>query len=715
MQLIPIEKWTSTGNSKASQIKELHNLKFDIPRSYILEVDTTTAIDIQIERLDISVLLEGIHYVVRSSVSKEDQMITSMAGMYLSLVNIELSNLKDAIKKVYQSYGNTVTLERHELILIQEMIVPDYSGILFTKNPLNQSNEILIEYCEGNGSEKIQQGANPMRLYYKAGKFIAKDKNVPPSIFEMLCKKSKVLERHFSVALDIEWAIVGSRIYWLQARPITSNSSMTMYDNTISKNYLPGMIKPLVYDINIPLINGAWIKILSEIIGPINIKPESLAKAFYYRTYFNMGVLGSIFKQIGFRADFLEKLQGITQPELEVPFRPTRTLFKNSFRGVMFYLRAQRTYHDITGMLEKYHEKSILIERKIEAATSFKDLENCFSALRDHLAIGAYYKILIPLMNIAKQRKYVNQIKQLEIDMGESFFSEQNSLYNPSTFISRHKSDWNEDINSQFLNRFGHFSDNNNDFSIHTWMEKPEMVASLFSSGKCSKPVMKDVSRRLIRKKRKADQGNFKVNQLTYYYNYAYSLFRKLFLEWGNTLLQNGLIDAIDDVFYLNYLTLIDLSYRKLSAESLRKKVKSIKHEFESLTDIQLPAKIYGEEDPIPITEHAKSTRYIGVPVSKGRVRGKIRKITSVSDISKIDVTDIVVIPHSDMSFEPVLNKAKALLIESGGMLSHMGILAREMSVPAITSIESIMGIADRTLVSIDCYIGEVIVLEEST
>ena len=55
---------------------------------------------------------------------------------------------------------------------------------------------------------------------------------------------------------------------------------------------LPGQIKPLVWDVNIPLLNGTFIQLFSEITGKLEINPEELTKAFHYRIYLNMLLMG---------------------------------------------------------------------------------------------------------------------------------------------------------------------------------------------------------------------------------------------------------------------------------------------------------------------------------------------------------------------------------------------------------------------------------------
>ena len=63
----------------------------------------------------------------------------------------------------------------------------------------------------------------------------------------------------------------------------------------MAREMLPGLIKPLIWSVNIPLVNGAWVRILTELIGPNTLDPLALARQFHYRAYFNIGAFGEIF------------------------------------------------------------------------------------------------------------------------------------------------------------------------------------------------------------------------------------------------------------------------------------------------------------------------------------------------------------------------------------------------------------------------------------
>ena len=71
---------------------------------------------------------------------------------------------------------------------------------------------------------------------------------------------------------------------------------------------------------------------------------------------------------------------------------------------------------------------------------------------------------------------------------------------------------------------------------------------------------------------------------------------------------------------------------------------------------------------------------------------------------------DVLIIPYSEVGWTPLFGRAGAVVAESGGMLSHSAIVAREYSIPAVVSVSGACRLANGTLVSVDGYQGEVVI-----
>jgi pyruvate,water dikinase len=136
------------------------------------------------------------------------------------------------------------------------------------------------------------------------------------------------------------------------------------------------------------------------------------------------------------------------------------------------------------------------------------------------------------------------------------------------------------------------------------------------------------------------------------------------------------------------------------------------KKEILQYSDIELPGIIYGDREP-PLRSSSKSS-FAGVATSRGYYRGRVKVINGISEYGKMSPGDILVIPYSDIGLAPLFAKAGAIISESGGILSHCSIIAREYKIPAITAVTGACSLIDNTLVAVDGYRGEIIVHEES-
>jgi len=170
----------------------------------------------------------------------------------------------------------------------------------------------------------------------------------------------------------------------------------------------------------------------------------------------------------------------------------------------------------------------------------------------------------------------------------------------------------------------------------------------------------------------------------------------------GDELVKAGILPHRNEVFYLTRdeigeilgkgLALPQPEYAGLAA--MRKK------EMDDVKDVILPSVIIGEEAPEYDMNEKKSFR--GVGTSPGRYTGKIAVISGISDFHKMEKGDVLVIPFSDVSWTPLLVHAGAIISEAGGILSHCSIIAREMSIPAIVSVDNALCLKDGMRVTVD-------------
>ncbi|MFI5496081.1 PEP-utilizing enzyme [Actinoplanes sp. NPDC051859] len=72
------------------------------------------------------------------------------------------------------------------------------------------------------------------------------------------------------------------------------------------------------------------------------------------------------------------------------------------------------------------------------------------------------------------------------------------------------------------------------------------------------------------------------------------------------------------------------------------------------------------------------------MPSSPGRARGPARLVRSVDDFARVRHGDVLVCRSTDPAWTPLFRLAAAVVTETGGILSHAAIVAREYGIPAV-------------------------------
>ncbi len=201
---------------------------------------------------------------VRSSATAEDLPDASFAGQQETYLNIRgEKNLLDAVQRCWASlYGARAIYYRAKqgfdhrsvniAVVVQELVRSEKAGVMFTSHPVTGEDVSIIEGSWGLGEAVVSGSVSPDKYVYdlRSGKVIdrlisnkrfqivsdgdhgTKTVEVPEELREApllsddevakLAKYGKIAENHYGVPQDVEWAIVGSTIYILQSRPITT-------------------------------------------------------------------------------------------------------------------------------------------------------------------------------------------------------------------------------------------------------------------------------------------------------------------------------------------------------------------------------------------------------------------------------------------------------------------------------------------------------------
>jgi pyruvate,water dikinase len=101
-----------------------------------------------------------------------------------------------------------------------------------------------------------------------------------------------------------------------------------------------------------------------------------------------------------------------------------------------------------------------------------------------------------------------------------------------------------------------------------------------------------------------------------------------------------------------------------------------------------------------------------GLAASRGVYEGPARRVFSPSEFDRIVKGDVLVTESTTEAFNILLPLLGGIVTDSGGLLSHSAIVAREYGIPGVVGTREATGrIADGARVRVDGNAGEVTVL----
>lgn len=211
---------------------------------------------------------------VRSSATAEDLPDASFAGQQETYLNIRGdAAVVEAVQMCWASlYGARAIYYRAKqgfddrtvniAVVVQQLIRSEKSGVMFSSHPVTGEPLTIIEGSWGLGEAVVSGSVSPDKYVYDrrlrkvfdrmiskkeymivpVGDHgtelveIPKDRQDEPILsdteVEALAAFAEISEEHYNVPQDIEWAIVGSTIYILQSRPITTIGMSTKAKGT---------------------------------------------------------------------------------------------------------------------------------------------------------------------------------------------------------------------------------------------------------------------------------------------------------------------------------------------------------------------------------------------------------------------------------------------------------------------------------------------------
>lgn len=201
-------------------------------------------------------------YAVRSSAIGEDGTQASFAGQHDTFLGVTPAKIPRRILDCWLSAYNENALAYRESmglspvppgmgVVIQKMVKASLSGVIFTQDPTSTiTHSMVIEVVAGLGETLVSGRTNPSTYFVeKASGLVLHEElcrqtirmslspmggtrtykpraltpKLPPTILKRLVHTAQTIENNYYGPMDIEWATQGSKVYVLQARPMTTD------------------------------------------------------------------------------------------------------------------------------------------------------------------------------------------------------------------------------------------------------------------------------------------------------------------------------------------------------------------------------------------------------------------------------------------------------------------------------------------------------------
>jgi pyruvate,water dikinase len=191
-----------------------------------------------------------------------------------------------------------------------------------------------------------------------------------------------------------------------------------------------------------------------------------------------------------------------------------------------------------------------------------------------------------------------------------------------------------------------------------------------------------------------------------YYLNRLYTL------QLARYYVEEGIISAEADIWFLKIADLQSFINKKISSDELKALVEKNKLYYNSFRNYNSEGEIGGAFYR-SATVTAKS-ELKGIGCNSGVTSGTARVIEDFSEIASIELGDILVTKFTDTGWTRKFAILKGIVTEYGGTLCHAAIVAREYGIPCIVSATDITKkIKDGSLIRIDGGSGAIEILGE--
>ena len=634
--------------------------------------------------------LGGDRFAVRSSGISEDGADRSFAGLYETVLNVPGSELGGASETVLESartalvrgYDAAASVEM--AVIVQEMVDAVAAGVAFTADPVSGNRRTsVITAAKGLGAGLVGGTAPTDEWEVRADHATPKRRNeraIDAHLARTIAREARSIADRQGVPQDVEWALDREGTLWiLQARPMTGLPPDAEWDppssGAFSRSYR----------------FGEWI---SEPVTP-------LFESWLLTTMeerFHVGLLAVIGQRVSRPYHVL--VNGWYFYSLN--WASPRAFLRNAPSMLARLIRSPRSLAGILPATARYGFPLVEREWRHDLQPRYRDAVGAARERVDSVPLDELPSFVDELANLAGE--YFLSIAALA---GAAYKVEL-------TLASFHRKHLQEALGWSHLPLVSGFEsrvdpDAEAIASLDWWFAPAKLGADGQASPATHQQVvearhaaeaaaigaLESAPGRLRTFRRILADAQHLLSirdEQTRELTIAWPVMRRAILRIGASLVDRGVIQDVDDVFFLTRAEVLDVLARANRTEPIDVRPRRARRAEQALL---VPPLVVGRLPRMAESMWKSFSTQVGArrseralvngtPASAGRATGAVRVVRGPDDFDAFQAGEILVAPITAPAWTPLFSRAAGLVTDVGSAACHASLVAREFGIPAV-------------------------------
>ena len=735
---------------KARHLEILQEKGFPVPKFILVSENEEVTLSFS----------EKEYFAVRSNFSSEDSGEHSFAGQFLTRLNVKREKVQEAVQEVFASYAGSLDYKekanrekaeydlkqqgKAETVLIQEMLFPEKSGVLFTKNPKGILSEMVVVLGQGLGDKVVEDQENVLTYHYFPGECLYQEGQgtglgLEEDELKTLFSLGEKIEQLFQKPMDIEFAIEKGKIYILQARAITTldmHLPARILDNSNISESFPGICLPLSESFAGEMYSGIFTSLGRRFLGKSVSSYEAVFQrmvgGFSGRMYYEISSWYDILRLLPFSGRIIPVWQGMLGvSNEEISFSKKKPGFFLKCRIALlfcyYFIVSQRKMKELDKF---FQERYASYSKRVEEAEEAQALYRIFLEMKEDLLREWDITLMNDMVSFISTHLYGKKTAfSLET------MKPVRALSALKAVARKHGLDSEEYRREKksYISAYGDRIEGELKLETRTYRSNEELLDRWILDALETEKT--DYSEKDCEETSRMEKSSEPKQRKSFLYRLAESSCNNREISRLHRTRCFGLMRQIVDKigektigFDVYYLSLDELKEFLFSGKDFSLKIareKELRKAYEKLpvlSRVKLLGKVdrdplageirvlsyesfkgKSEKSSVPFSEEPKKVAskgktestprvFFGRGVSKGIFRGEVLKIKSLQDLRATEAKGKILLSYStDPGWFPYLDMAEGLITERGSLLSHSAILARELEKPAVVNIPKIM------------------------